>query len=322
MKAVQVVERGKAVFIDAPKPEWQPGHALVRPQKLSLCGSDIRMLHFASAESYPYPPGTTGHEVIGVVEQVDSAETDFRVGDQALVLAPGHRAMSEFYLAPLSHVLPLPEGKPIEHLLQAQQFGTVIYASQRLPNLVGKSVVVIGQGSAGLWFNFHLRRLGARRIVALDLEDFRLAHAKPFGATDCINNSKVNGREALLQINDGSLADVVIEAAGEVDAINLAVELVKPHGDILYFGYPRAQQLSFDFEQYFHKCCRAIAIVGAQSEPNQMSTRVALDVIGRGEIDVAPIITHRFPFRDVMDAYELQRTRGDGAVKILVELDQ
>jgi threonine dehydrogenase-like Zn-dependent dehydrogenase len=53
-----------------------------------------------------------------------------------------------------------------------------------------------------------------------------------------------------------------------------------------------------------------------------MSTRVALDIIGRGEIDVAPILTHRFPFRDVLDAYQLQRTRGDGAVKIVVDLEE
>ena len=74
-------------------------------------------------------------------------------------------------------------------------------------------------------------------------------------------------------INDGATApteQVVAEGLnrwqenptwhGEIDAINLAIDLVKPHGDILFFGYPRAQQLSFEFEEFFHKCCRATAI--------------------------------------------------------------
>ena len=71
-----------------------------------------------------------------------------------LSLAPGHTAMSECYLAPIEHVVPLPGGMPMEVLVQAQQLGTVLYASRRLPDVEGRNVAVIGQGSAGLWFRF------------------------------------------------------------------------------------------------------------------------------------------------------------------------
>ena len=63
-------------------------------------------------------------------------------------------------------------------------------------------------------------------------------------------------------------------------------------------------------------------IVGATVEPNQQSTRVALDLVAGGRIDVAPLITHRFPFADVLSAYELHRTRGDRCVKIVVEMPE
>ena len=76
--------------------------------------------------------------------------------------------MAEFYLAPIENVLPLPAGKTPEELLMAQQLGTVIYACKKLPSVIGKTAVVIGQASAGLWFDVMLKRLGARRIVALD----------------------------------------------------------------------------------------------------------------------------------------------------------
>ena len=138
MKAVQVVARGRAEFVDVPVPRLRPGHVLVRTRRLSLCGSDIRMLHFAPEDAYPFPPGTTGHEMVGVIEDIDAPGSPLQVGDTVLALAPNHQAMAEYFLAPVEHVIPLPSGIPVEHLLQAQQLGTVLFACQRLPNVSGK----------------------------------------------------------------------------------------------------------------------------------------------------------------------------------------
>jgi threonine dehydrogenase-like Zn-dependent dehydrogenase len=282
MRSVQVVARGRAEFIDVAKPAVRPGFVLVRTAYLALCGSDIRMLYYSSDDSYPFPPGTTGHEMVGIVDAVAEGEESFRVGDKVLALAPGHRAMCEYFLAPSEHVLPLPAGKPMDVLLQAQQLGTVMYAAQRLPNLLGKDVVVIGQGSAGLWFNFLLPRLGAKRVIAIDQDELRLKRSKAFGATHTVDNRAQNPVEAVRNCLGGQLADLVVEAAGEVDAINLAIDLVKQYGDILYFGVPRGQVMPINFDEYFHKCCRATSIVGATAEPNQQSTRMALEFIAAG----------------------------------------
>lgn len=320
MKAMQVVARGRAILVDAPVPEIKPGHVLVKPEKLSLCGSDIFELHFAADDIYPLPPGTTGHEMVGVIDAIDVPETTLQVGDHVLALAPDHQAMAEYYLAPVEHVIPLPSGQPLQHLLQAQQLGTVLYACQRLPNLIGKTVAVIGQGSAGLWFNFQLRRMGAKRVIALDLEDFRLQLSKAFGATHSINNADRDPVDPIRQITGGELPDLVVEAAGEVSSINLAIDVARRDGDILYFGVPRAEAFTYNFAPLFRKCCRVCTIVDAWSEPNQESTRMAVDLIASGAIDVSQMITHHIPFADVLDAYELHRTRKDGAIKIVVEM--
>ena len=320
MKSVQVISRGVAQFIDVPKPAVQPGHALIRCERLALCGSDIQMLHYAADDAYPFPPGTTGHEMVGVVEGVGDAGSAYSVGDRVLSLAPGHKAMCEFYVAPYEHLVPLPDGLPMEVLLQSQQLGTVVYASKRIPNIVGKNVVVIGQGSAGLWFNFHLRRLGAKKVVALDIEDFRLERSKAFGADVAFNNSGTDPVSIVEEAFGGELADLVVEAAGEVDAINLAIELVRKFGDILYFGYPRAQTFGFNFDRLYHKCCRCQTIVGASNEPNLDSMRIAVDLVARGEANAADLITHRVPFSETINAYEQHRTRSDGAVKIVIEM--
>lgn len=325
MKAVQVIARGKAKFVDVPVPTLRPGHALVRAKYLSLCGSDIRMLHFAPEHEYPFPPGTTGHEMVGVVEAIDAPGSNIKAGDLVLALAPNHIAMAEYYLAPIDYVLPLPGGMPIEHLLQAQQLGTVIFACQRLPEVAGKSVAIIGQGSAGLYFNYHLRHLGAFPVVAIDLEERRLRLSREFGATHTIHNARKAGVElttALREICGGELPEIVVEAAGEIETINLAIELVRLNGDILYFGYPRGQIFPFNFELLFHKCCHAHTIVGATVEPNQQSSRLAIDLVASGKIDVSRLITHRVPFANVLEAYEQHRGRGDECVKIVVEMPE
>jgi threonine dehydrogenase-like Zn-dependent dehydrogenase len=205
-------------------------------------------------------------------------------------------------------------------MVQAQQLGTVIFACKQLPNLVGKTVAVIGQGSAGLWFDFMLRRMGASRIVAIDLHSIRLKAARQFGATDFIQNSEIDALEALTELTGGQLVDLVIEAAGTTDAINLAYQLVRQEGDILYFGVPHSEKIVIDYETFYWKYPRVKTICEAQREPGQLSTRFALDLIARGELDPKPVLTHRFSFDQVRQAYELQKEPGESAIKIIINM--
>lgn len=325
MRAVQVIAPGETTFVDMPVPELKPGHALIRTRHLSLCGSDIWMIDHSLPHKYPFPPGTSGHEMIGVVEAVDPPNGELQPGDLTLTLVIEHQGMAEYYLAPLEHVLPLPPGKPVEHLLQAQQLGTVIYASKRLPSLLDKRVAVIGQGSAGLWFNLIARRMGARQIIGVDLQEHRLAISARYGATHTVHNADTSAVEAVAELTGGELVDVVIEAAGEIDAINLTIDLAKERGFLLYFGVPRTRgqtSIPFDYERFFTKNLLAQTVVNAMCEVNQSSSRLALEWIASGIADPGPMLTHRFPFEQALDAYELQRTRDEGAVKIIIDMPE
>jgi threonine dehydrogenase-like Zn-dependent dehydrogenase len=323
MRAVQVVAPGKAEIVEMEKPSLKPGHALLRTSLLSLCGSDLHMLYHAPPDQYPFEVGTTGHEMIGVVEAVDAPNAGIEVGDVALTLAPYHTAMVEYFLSPIENILILPQGKPLEHLLMAQQLGTVIYACKRLPNMLGKDVAVIGQGSAGLFFNVMLKRMGAERVIGLDLKEARVAAGLKFGATHSINSAQTDPLQAVEEITDGDLVDVVVEAAGEVDAINLTPQLVKRGGHVLFFGVPNKTNFMFDYWSLFRKYCYVTSSGESTiQDPNRQSFRMALELIGSDQIDVSPMLTHRFPFERVMEAYELARTREDGAIKIVIEMNE
>jgi len=239
----------------------------------------------------------------------------------ALTLVHGDRGMSEYVRSESENVIPIPDGVPLEHLLMAQQLGTVIYSSKRLPNMLGKDVVVIGQGSAGLFFDTVLHRMGAKRVIAVDVKAARCAAAWKFGATHVINSSERDPVEAVTEITGGRMADLVVEAVGEHETINLMGRLVMERGTVLSFGIPRGDRVfEFDYWSLFRKYCHLITSSGAINDPGRESFRMALKMIADGDVDVSPMMTHRFAFEDVLDAYELARTRADGVIKIIVEM--
>ena len=321
MKAVQIVARGQCQFVDTPKPTLHPGTAIVKTLRLSLCGSDVRHIHYLPDDRYPSPIGETGHEMVGVVEAIDPPNGAVQPGDRVLCLAPDHRAMQEYYRAPIDRLLPIAPGTPLEQAVQAQQFGTVLFAAKFLPDLRGKTVAIIGQGSAGLWFNFALKRRGAAKIITIDLKAYRLAYSQGYGATHTIHNADIDTADALREINGGQLPDVVIEAAGEEASIRLAIEIVRDNGFILNFGVPRFETMDFPIFDFFWKSLTARSNVGTIQEPNHASTRQALKWISDGTVAVAPMITHTFKFEDVFEAYELHRIQDEGAVKIVIDME-
>ena len=321
MRSLQVKAPGRAEIVETPIPRLKPGHALIRTVFLSICGSDLYLLHHAPRDNYPFPPGTTGHEMVGVVEAVDDPGSPIGEGDRVLALAPRNTAMTEFFLSPTEFLIPLPENLPFEHGLMAQQLGTVVFACGRLPDMNGKTAVVIGQGSAGLFFDAILKRLGTKKIIAFDILDNRISMGREFGATDVFNNKDSDPLESVAEITGGNLADLVVEAAGEVETINLAAHLVREEGLVFYFGKPHEHVFPFDFWTLSRKFCWTTS-TGASStrDPGLASYRTALELIKNGDIDVSRMITHRFPFEKVMDAYELARTREDGVIKTLIEM--
>ena len=246
MRAIQVVDRGKIRHVEAPAPTLQPGSVLVSPLLIALCGSDVHTLYYLPAEAYPRAVGTAGHEVVARVEAVDAPGSGLKPGDLALALCPPEDAVRELFLAPPEHVLPLPGDRPLEHFVMAQQLGTVIFASKRLPSLLGKSVAVVGQGSAGLFFDAVCRRLGAQRVIGMDVKPARVAAGLKMGATHTVNNAEQDPVRAVAEICGGQLADVVIEASGEVETINLVPKLARTlHAALLWCAARRPLRVRF-----------------------------------------------------------------------------
>lgn len=319
MKASLVSRPGHINLIDVDRPAMKAGRALVKMEVIALCGSDVHWVYYGHPQDYPLPVGASGHECIGVIKEVDSPE--FRPGDKVLVLVSDLTGLAEYRLVEPGDMIKVPSDGNSDHLVMAQPLGTVLWACRRLDNVIGQDVAVLGQGGLGLLFDGLLRRLGARKVIGIDLVPARLDMALQMGATHTVDASLVDPIAGVRELTGGEMADVVVEAAGEIETINLCHQLVKVRGQLVLFGIPRGPEvIPFNYFDFFRRYLRVFSSAEAELEPGLDSFHLALDYIVRGEIDVSPMITHRFSFTEpeVQHAFHLAYTRQEGAGRVLI----
>ena len=303
---------------ETPIPEPEPGMVLVRSKLASICGSDLHVAYQGwSVREFPLPPGRPGHEAVG--EVVDGGGTDYSESEVVLTVPKiwTAQAFAGYQLIEPEQLLRLPDTTPLPHLLMAQQLGTVVFACKRLPSLHDKTVVVIGQGSAGLFHDFMLRRLGAHRIIAVEPIKERLAAAGDMGVDEVIDVTGCQADEAVMDLTNGEGADIVVEAVGSTETLNQAIRLSRPRGVVAAFGLPDSSgPVPFDWSSFFVKSLQMHAIHSSQEVLGLPDFRLAIDLIDRGEIDVSPFLTHQLPIADVQAAFDLADAKDDGALKV------
>lgn len=323
MKAARITAPRQLEFVEAPVPklddfDGQP--VLVRLQAGVLCASDFpRFLGGAFNVQFPRPLGDSLHECIG--EIVESRSPRFRPGDRVLSIPPDQRGLSEYFVASAEMTVPLPDGyEPRSHLILGQPLGTILWAARKLPNVLDLDVAIIGQGPIGLMFSHLLANMGARRVIAIEKLAYRLEMSRRMKATHTIDVTQTDPVAAVRELTDGQGPDIVVEAVGhQPETIQMAVDMCRPHGTVLLFGVPDEEHYPVPVWALMRKNLRFISSV----HPNvQRDLPLALDMITQGRIDVAPLITHRFPLFEAQSAFELAIERRDQPIKVLLTVDE
>ncbi|MEM7343922.1 MAG: zinc-binding dehydrogenase [Chloroflexota bacterium] len=317
MRAAQYIAPGQVELVDIPQPKPTSGQVLLRLDKLTICGSDLNALYNSPMSDFPFAPAMTGHECVGIVEE--SPHSDIQLGERMLIIPPKVNALAEFVAVEPEWLIPLPEGLDPADGVLGQQLGTVIYACKRLDNMLDKTVAIIGQGPVGLFFTALLSQMGAKQIIGFDIVEHRLAVSRRMGAHYTINSLNHDPLETVQNITEGQLADVVIEAVGKSETINLSHTLARPQGELMLFGTPKQPIFPFTYEAFFRKHLKTHASVYTQFEPGLRSFRLALDMIAQKRIDISHLISHHLPFKAVREGFHLAETKEDGAVKVLVD---
>lgn len=317
MKAVQYVSPGRVAVIDTPHPAQSGDDVLLSLDKVAICGSDLHMLYDSPPERFPFGPGVSGHECIGIVEE--SIVPEVQRGERMLIIPPDINAMAEYIAVKPQWLIPIPDTLDSRYGVMAQLLGTVLYACKRLPSVVDKTVVVVGQGPVGLLFTMLMAHFGAKNIIGLDIIDSRLTVAQTVGASHTVNVERDDPADAVQTLTNGALADVVIEAVGKQETINYCIDLVRQNGDLLLFGIPKRSAFEFEYEKFLRKLLHTTSCAFTQQEPGLRSFRLAVDLIAQNRLDVAPLISHCLPLNQAPVAFDLAQTKRDHAVKVLLD---
>jgi len=218
---------------------------LVRIEYAAICGSDLLTYDKVfPEEGYPLSTGRPCHETVGIVEE--SMADSLKPGDRVVALTYTGGLLQYTTIAADRCIYVPPSVDPKLAVL-CQPIGTVIYAVRKLGSMLGKKVVILGQGPIGLGFTELLSQGGASQVIVTDVVGARLDMAKSFGATDVINAASEDVTGRVSELTNGGLADVVVDACGLHETANQTFHCLKMQGTVCIFGMPHGDPV-FPFD--------------------------------------------------------------------------
>ena len=178
----------------------------------------------------------------------------------------------------------------------------------------GDVVAVIGAGPVGLSAMMTAGLYGASRIIAVDLDDNRLAQAESFGATDSVNSGSAGWKDELMAFTEGGLGvDVAIEAVGIPQTFEMATEIIRPGGTVANVGvHGKSVELKLQ-DLWIKDIAITTGLVSATTTP------MLLKLVAQGKLAPEKFVSHRFTFDSIMDAYDtFSRAAQTKALKVII----
>lgn len=343
MRALRKVRAAPgAELVEIPVPSPAAGEVLIKVEAASICGTDLHIYQWDSwaAGRITDLPMTFGHEVAGRIEAVGPEAHHLQPG--AFVSAEGHvfcgfcppcrrgkahicenlrilgvdfdGGFAEFVVLPERNAWEVDKRIPPDVASIHDPFGNAVhtvFSGGGEAEVVTATVVVLGCGPIGLFAVGVARAAGARQVIAVEPNDFRLGLAKQMGADLLIDPDKEDPVAAVLAATDGHGAEVVLEMSGVPKVIDQGTRMLGPGGRMSLLGLP-AEPVSLDLtDQVIFKEARLIGVTGRElfRTWQQVTTLLAT-----GMVDVAPVITHRFRLDQYEEAFEVVTSGRSGKV--------
>lgn len=349
MKALVYHGPGSKSWDEVPNPVIQhPTDVIVKMVATTICGTD---LHILKGDVPEVAAGRIlGHEGIGVITEVGEGVTELAVGDRVILSCvsscgscgncrqglyshclkpegiPGigwifgymiDGTQAEYVRVPFAEhsVYKVPEGvSDAEGILLSDVLPTGFEIGVQYGKVKpGDVVAVVGSGPVGLSAVMTAQLYGPSKIIAIDLDDARLARAADFGATDTVNSGQSDWKERVLALTDGDGVDVAIEAVGEPETFTMAVDLVRPGGHVANVGvHGKPAELALN-----RLWIRNIEITTGLVNTN--TTGMLLKLVAQHRLPVDKFVTHEFTFDQLADAYEVFGNAAEhDALKVLI----
>lgn len=346
MKAAVFVKPGLIEIQRKPIPKVGPTDALIRVTTTTICGTDVHILK----GEYPVKPGLTiGHEPVGVIAELGSAVSGYKIGQRVIAgaITPcgqcnpcldgvqsqcgGHLmggwqfgntidgCQAEFVLVPnaMANLCAVPDHLTDEQVLMCPDIMSTGFGGAESGSIrIGDTVAIFAQGPIGLCATAGARLRGASRIIVVDHVDRRLEMSKAMGATDIINYEKTDPVKEILRLTSSRGVDVAIEALGSQQTFESCLRSLRPGGTLSSLGV-YSGKLTLPLDAFAaglgdHKVHTTLCPGGKER------MRRLMEVVSAGSVDLRPMVTHRFKLDQIQEAYELFSHQKDGVLKVAI----
>ncbi len=345
MRALVYQGPGKKALEERPKPQISaPTDAIIRLAKTTICGTD---LHILKGDVPTCAPGRIlGHEGVGIVDKVGDAVTAFKAGDRVIISCISacgtcdycRRGMyshclnggwilgnkidgtqAEFVRTPFADT-------SLYHIPQGAEEDALVMLSDILPTgfecgvlngkvQPGSTIAIVGAGPIGLAALLTAQFYSPAEIIMIDLDDNRLEVSSRFGAMTTINNQDGKAVEKVMKMTEGRGVDTAIEAVGVPASFITCEDIVAPGGVIANIGV-HGVKADLHLERLWD---RNISITTRLVDT--VTTPMLLKTVQSHKIDAKKLITHRFKFDNILDAYEtFGAAATTRALKVLIEV--
>lgn len=311
MKALALTTQG-FVTEQAALPKCDRQTVLVRTLSCGICEGDLFDYRSCVKNGEIIENKYPGHEGTGIVEDVGKSVTGFQKGDLVTANGCGFGGnFSEYFLADARDLAKLPGGVDVS-ITHGEPVSCCVNGMRRARIGLRSRVAVIGCGYMGMICLKLALLQGAREVVAIDPIDWRIRLAKEFGAVQIYTPEQVDPN----QIGE---FDVVIEATGLPQPLNMAVELVKQHGKILVFGYHQSEGGVRHLDMRLLNF-KAVDLINAHSRRNDEKMDAlaeSVELMGDGRLDVGKLVTP-YPAEQINIAMEDLLARKEGLFKAAI----
>ena len=342
MKALLLKEYKNLEVTEFDEPEVNANDVLVQVRACGICGSDIHGYDGSSGRRIP--PLVMGHEAAGVVTAVGKNVSEFSVGDHVtfdstvscgecgfcragdinlcdnrMVLGVScgeyrrHGAFAEFVSVPKHICYRLPQNLPFEHAALIEAVSIAVHAANRTPVVLGDTAVVVGSGMIGLLVIQAIKLAGCSRVIAVDLDEGRLAIAKDLGADHCLKADAVDVVEEVKKLTGGRGADVALEVVGATPTVKTAIESTRKGGSITLVG-----NLAPNVEVPLQSIVtRELSVYGSCASSGEYPA--CIDLLEQKAIRVEPLITAKASLEQGPEWFSRLYAGEAGAMKVIID---
>jgi threonine 3-dehydrogenase len=336
MKALVKSKREPGLWLeDVAEPTIGINDVLIRVRRAGICGTDLHIYNWDEWAQRTIPvPMVIGHEFVGEIVDTGSNVSDFRRGD--IVTGEGHvvcgrcrnclagrrhlcahtmgvgvnrpGAFADYIAVPMTNIWHHKDNIDLDIAAIYDPFGNAVHTALSFP-VLAEDVLITGAGPIGIMAAAVVRHAGARYVVITDVNPYRLELARKMGVTRAVNTSETPLPQLQKELGMQEGFDVGLEMSGNPSAFREMLANMSHGAKIAMLGIP-SKEMAIDWTLVVFNMLTIKGIYGREMYETWYKMAVMLE----SGVDIRPVITHRYGYKDFEQAFATVRSGCSGKV--------